>query len=50
MSLAGVMPGSIREEPAVIGTDQFRTSEPRKRRLAWACAAQKHAEPDGYSG
>ena len=50
MSVAGVTPGSITEDPAGTVTDQPNASEPRYRRLAWECAAQKHAEPDGYSG
>jgi hypothetical protein len=40
----------MREEPFGIGTVHPSESEPKKRRLACACAAQKLAEPDGYSG
>ena len=50
MSPAGVIPGSIREEPCGVGTIHPSESEPRKRRPACAWAAQKLAEPDGYSG
>ena len=50
MSRAGVIPGSMREEPFGVGIVQSSASEPRKRRLASACAAQKLADPDGYSG
>ena len=48
--VAGVTPGSITDDPASTGTDQPNASDPRKRLLAWACAAQKQEEPDGYSG
>src|SRR5262245_7986868 len=50
ISVAGVTPGSITDEPAGTVTDQPNASEPRYRRLACECAAQKHADPDGYSG
>ena len=49
VSLAGVMPGSIRDDPYGKDPVQPSSSEPRKRRLACACAAQKAADPDGYS-
>ena len=50
MSVAGVRPGSTLEEPLAYGTDQPKSSEPINSRLASACAAQKLAEAEGYSG
>src|SRR6184192_1110155 len=48
--LAGVMPGSMRDEPFLTSTVKPKSSDPVKRRWACAYAEQKHAEPDGYSG
>ena len=50
MSRAGVTPGSMRDEPFGADTVHPSESEPRKRRLACAWAAQKLDDPDGYSG
>src|SRR6266571_78247 len=48
--LAGVMPGSMRDDPFLTSTVKPKSSDPVKRRWACAYAAQKHAEADGYSG
>src|SRR3982074_1581960 len=48
--LAGVMPGSMRDDPLWTRPEKPQTSEPGTRRWVCANAAQKHEEPDGYSG
>jgi hypothetical protein len=50
MSVAGVTPGSITDDPAGAGNENPKESVPKYRRLACAYAAQKHDDPDGYSG
>src|SRR6266568_4746687 len=48
--LAGVMPGSMRDDPFLTRVVKPKSSDPVKRRWACAYAEQKHEEPDGYSG
>jgi hypothetical protein len=50
VSEGGVTPGSMLEDPFLTGKTYESLSSPKNSRAVVEMAAQKAAEPDGYSG